>query len=216
MSRHYGCLVALLDKPFLIMQAAYLFVFGFVPLSLILVLVMYARSRKREGLRPFELTTKDKSQFKEMREDLTPARLLARFLGSFGMLFLVASFYPFDTTVSWGDRFIMVGLGVGLIALTICLVKPRSRPRWWWAVTWGMAASACFVLLVTCMIITYRTPVSHGHHLPGWLLNSAVLAMVIGVPSALLCLIYGAGVLLNSTSELKVGIQNPPVNQSVD
>ena len=194
---------------------------GLISLSLILIPVFLAiyvrdRARKREGVRPFELTAREKSQREEMRKDLTPARLLARFLGPLGMLFLMASFYPLDTPVSWGTRFTMVAFGVGLIALTFWLVKPRSRPHWWWAVTWGMAASACFVALVACMIITYRTPVSHGHPLPGWLLTSVALAMVIGVPSALLCLIYGAGVLLNSTSELKVGIQNPPVNQSVD
>ena len=193
------------------MQALDLFVFGFVPLSLILVLVIYVRARKREGVRPFELTAKDKSQI----ADLAPGKLAAKFLGTFGMLFLMASFYPSDTPVSWSTRFTMVGIGVGLIALTFWLVKPRSRPRWWWAVTWGMAASACFVMSVTCLIINYHMPVSHGHPQPGWLLTSVTLAVVIGVPSALLCLIYGVGVLLNSTSELKVGIQSPPTDQSV-
>jgi len=197
------------------MQTSNLLVFGLVPMSLALIWMLYnVRSRKRGGVRPLESTARDKSQITEMRKDFAPGRFTARILGSLGMLFLIASFYPSDTPVSWGTRFRMVAISVGLIFLAIWLAKPPSRPHWWWAVTWGMAASACFISLVACMIINYRTPASHGHHLQNWLLSSAVLAMVIGVPSALLCLIYGLGVLLNST-EIKVGNQNAPVDESV-
>ncbi len=163
-------------------------------------MIVYVSARRREGVRPFEITDKDRKDFQKVKE-YTPGRIAAQLLFSFGFLFVMATFYPSDDPMSLGTRFGCLIFGVGLIALAVWIAKPRQRPRWWWTVTWGMSSSASYILLFVSLIIIKQTPVSHGHPLPNWLLSMTTLAIVIGIPSAILCLIYGVGMLIGMKSE---------------
>jgi choline-glycine betaine transporter len=184
------------------MQATELLLFVLMPLSVILIMVIYVRARKREGTRPFEITSRDKKEFEKVNE-YTPAKVVARFLCMVGSLFILATFYPSEDPMSLGTRFECLMVGVLLFVIALWLAKPRQRPRWWWAVMWGIPCSASFILLFVCLIIIRETPVSHGHPLPNWLLNVTTLAVAIGVPSAILCLVYCIGVFIDMRSEKK-------------
>ncbi|HZF00839.1 MAG TPA: hypothetical protein VE344_02985 [Methylomirabilota bacterium] len=59
-------------------------------LGILVILVMFVRSRSKQGVRTLEITDKDKAQFQEMRRELGVRRLLARLLGGFAAIFLIA------------------------------------------------------------------------------------------------------------------------------
>src|SRR5437660_11671496 len=83
------------------------------------IIAIFVRSRAREGIRPFELTDKDKAQFQEMRSALGIRRVLGRFLGWFGGLFLIAGissplYWGASGREDWSAAASLTGLGLVL------------------------------------------------------------------------------------------------------
>jgi hypothetical protein len=195
------------------MQTIHLLLFGLMPLSMVIIVMVYVRSRRREGVRPFEITPADKAQFRKAKEDYTPGKIVAQFLAGIGSLFLLVTIYPAGEPMSWSDRFACLVAGVVLIGVAVWMAKPRNRPRYWWAVIWGMVCGVCWVVTLTSMIITRYTPVSPGHPLPAWLKSMMGLGVIVGCPAAILRLIYGAGTFINPGEEKKN--ENPGTGESV-
>ncbi|HVU28341.1 MAG TPA: hypothetical protein VHG71_11480 [Verrucomicrobiae bacterium] len=107
---------------------------GFLTFAIVgisVIVWIFVRSRKREGIRPLQVTDKDRKQFREMRRELNIWRFSASFLGGLGALALVAgmmSFFGLDTSGSpdWRGGVDCFVFG-GILILPAIFVARRDR-----------------------------------------------------------------------------------------
>lgn len=100
----------------------------FIVLGTLTIVAIFARSRGREGIRPFEVTDKDRAQFQELRRELGFRRVLGRLLGTFGGLLIVGAICsPFyrDSSfeAAWYTIVLMMALGLFLVLCAVPLVR---------------------------------------------------------------------------------------------
>ena len=104
---------------------------AFALLGILVVVWLFLQSRKREGVRPLEVTAKDKAQLQEMRREFNIWRLLARFLGGLGALLLVAGMMSFFGIDSSGKPDVQGGIVCfvfgGILISPAIFVARRSR-----------------------------------------------------------------------------------------
>ena len=68
---------------------------AFAVLGSFVIIWLFVRSRKREGIRPLEITGKDREQLKELRREFNIWRFSATLLGGFGGLALAVGIMSF-------------------------------------------------------------------------------------------------------------------------
>lgn len=104
---------------------------AFAVVGILVIVWLFVRSRRREGIRPLEVTDKDRKQFREMRRELNIWRFSARFLGGLGALALVSgmmSFFGLDTSgkPDWRSGIDCFVFG-GILILPAVFVARRDR-----------------------------------------------------------------------------------------
>lgn len=62
----------------------------FIAVATLAILGLFVRSRARQGIRPLELTDKDRAEFREVRREFGIRRVLGRLLGALGGILVVA------------------------------------------------------------------------------------------------------------------------------
>jgi hypothetical protein len=93
-------------------------------LSVAVIVAMFVRSRAKEGVGVFEITDKDKADFKEARRELGVRRILARLAGGFGSIFFIGGVITlFQSRANWGVSVVMIAIGLFLAFCTALLVK---------------------------------------------------------------------------------------------
>jgi len=180
------------------------------------ILVLFMRSRKREGVGLFEISDKDKAEFREtgseIAKEFAPRRLVGQLLATLGSLLVMAGFYPTDS-IKWSTTFGMFFTGVGLILAGGWLAKPgRPRPRYWWPALWGMVTSSSLLLLLVCAVYIVRTP---ANRIPNWVRDVVALLVVVALPSALCCIIAGVRDAIGSRKDTHAEEPQEQVNRSV-
>lgn len=111
-----------------------LLIFGLPALMLAgvsVIVLVFLRSRRKEGIRPLQVTEKDRMQFREIRRDLNIWRFSARLLGGFGVLALGAgmmSIFGLDSSgkIDWRGSIVCFVFG-GIFILPAILVARRDR-----------------------------------------------------------------------------------------
>lgn len=181
----------------------------FLAIAIGAILVLFMRSRKRESVRLFGISDKDKADFRETSSEITsefaPRRLAGKLLATLGSLLVMAGFYPSDST-KWSTTFGMFFTGVALVLAGAWLAKPgRPRPRYWWAAAWGMVTSTSLLLLLVCVVYIGRTP---KNQIPNWVRDVVALLVVVSLPSALFCIIAGARDAIGSRRDKRA--EEPP------
>ena len=97
-------------------------------LGMLLIVAVFVRSRAKEGVRTFEITAKDKTQFQEMRRELGVRRLLARLVGGFAAIFFIVGvssliFADSSSKADWKISAVLIAVGVVLAFVARFLVK---------------------------------------------------------------------------------------------
>jgi|SRR5882724_5923526 len=101
-------------------------------LGTLVILAMFVQSRKRKGIRPFEITDKDKAQFKEMRREFGIRKLLVGFIGGLGALFCLSGItYPLyadsNPDLGWRDAFRCLAFGAFLVFCAWLLTRRLNK-----------------------------------------------------------------------------------------
>ena len=184
----------------------------FLAVAIGTILVLFIRSRRREGVRIFAISDKDKTDFQkvgsEIASEFAPRRLAGQLLATLGSLLVMAGFYPSES-MKWSTTFGMFFTGVGLVLAGGWLAKPgRPRPRFWWAAMWGVITSSSLLLLLVCVIYIVRTP---KNQIPNWVRDVLALLVVVSLPSALFCIIAGVRDAIGSRRDMRAE-ELPQVN----
>jgi hypothetical protein len=157
---------------------------------------LFMRSRNKESGKIFEVTDKDRAQFKELRREFAPRKLLGQLLARLGGLFIIAGicsplYAHSSIKTEWKTALSMIVFGLCLGFCAALLVKPsfaQNRPPFWLPAISGIVCS-CFILVMTgCFAVVWFTPKSR---IPGWVGYILFLSLVSSVLSAIICLITG-------------------------
>lgn len=165
----------------------------FIALGILVIIALFVRDRAKQGIRPLQVTDKDKAQLQEFCAEFAPRRLAGQLIGTLGALIVVAAFYGVvssdSSTPKWRTLFFMLITGVALVVAGGLLVKPpRHRPRYWRTAVSGVVCSACSLLFFVCVVIVVRTP---KDHIPRWLWGVIGLLIVVGTFAAIVCIHSG-------------------------
>ncbi len=179
-----------------------------ITLSVLVILALFVRSRTREGGHPFEITDKDKADFRkaghDLRSEFAPRKLVGQLLATLGSLLIACSFYPSDNW-RWRTAFAMLVSGVGLTLAGAWLAKaPKPRPPYWRAAVWGVVCSICLLVSFTCVLAIAPIP---RERIPDWLRTLLALALVVGLLSAIMCIAHAVTDFVKSRS---AGVQASP------
>ena len=95
------------------------------------IIALFVRDRAREGIRPLEITNKDKADLKDLKEwgrrEFAPRRFFGGLLGQFGGICILAGFLsPFyaDTVpMDWWASAYCIVVGLVLVFFATRLVK---------------------------------------------------------------------------------------------
>jgi hypothetical protein len=100
----------------------------FILLAMLICITMFVWSSMREGVRPFEITEKDRADLKDIRQELGFRRVLGRLLGMFGGILIISGVfsgvYPeFSARDDWGTIFYMIALGLVSVLCGVRFIK---------------------------------------------------------------------------------------------
>jgi len=163
------------------------------------IVLAFMRDRARKGIKPFQITDKDKVEARKFAAEFAPRKLTGQLLGSLGMLLIIASLYPSDSTdVTWKTNLFIAATGVCLVFVGTLLVRPpRARPPYWRTAVWGTICSGCFLLLIVCVVYVVRTP---REEIPRWVKTVTFLLIVTATLSAIACFLNGVKSFLGQKS----------------
>ena len=110
----------------------------------------FIRSRAKAGIGVIEITEKDRTELKKLRNEFAPRSLLWRLIGTFGALFIFTGlFCPIyaDSTHKWdwGAAMGSMAFGIFLVFCATLLENPaklRNRPSTWFPAVSGLRAVA--------------------------------------------------------------------------
>ncbi len=131
----------------------------FAVLGTAAIVVFFLRDRAREGVRPFEVTDKDKEQFHEMRRELGIRRGFGRLLGTFGGFLVVAGVCSplYSDSSSRGDWHMMVVMiALGFLLVYVLCHSSDSQDEEKVAQRTGCTEPR------DCVAATYQTPLARG------------------------------------------------------